>query len=458
MITAQLGRDADLAGIVDCWPIDMAAGPGAVDRANNDIGAFTVLRLVKALAGQTATRPRLHLVTANAQPALGGDVSGVDQAAIWGLGRVIGHQEFADLWGGLVDIDRADEPGHTAARLCDHLLADTSEDQVALRGTATLVPRLRPCTTLTKPFPTKLTPDATYVVTGGAGALGRVVATYLAERGARHLTLLGRSPVPPRNQWSSLSDGDPHHATVSTIQAIERRGVHVTTASVDITDAGAVADWLDRHTHTGGRPIRGIVHAAGSVSDQLLVDMSEQSFADVTAPKITGTRVLHDALAGHDLEFFVMFGSAGSTIAAPGQGNYAAANAFLDAFAYHRQSRGLPALTIGWGPWSVGMVEELKLERIYEQRGIELITPAVGARILDRLITQTALRRRDHRRLGPSPPHRARRASCRRCSPNWTPPTQSPATPTRTSRFSTCWRPPRKLIDTASSPSTCTAS
>ncbi len=389
LITAHLGRDADLAGIVDCWPIDMAPGLGAVDRANNDIGAFTVMRLVKALAGQTGTKPRLHLVTANAQPALGGDVSGVDQAAIWGLGRVIGHQEFPDLWGGLVDIDRADEPGHTAARLCGHLLADTSEDQVALRGAATLVPRLRPCATLTNPFPTKLTPDANYVVTGGAGALGRVVATYLADRGARHLTLLGRSPVPPRDQWPSLSDGDPHYATVSTIQAIERRGAHVTTASADITDAGAVADWLDGHTRNGGRPIRGIVHAAGSVSDQLLVNMSEQSFDAVTAPKITGTRVLHDALAGHDLEFFVMFGSAGSTIAAPGQGNYAAANAFLDAFAQHRQSQGLPALTIGWGPWSVGMVEELKLEGVYEHRGIELITPAVGARILDRLMTQT---------------------------------------------------------------------
>ena len=75
-----------------------------------------------------------------------------------------------------------------------------------------------------------------------------------------------------------------------------------------------------------------------------------------------------------------MFGSAGSTIASPGQGNYAAANAFLDAFAHYRQAQGLPALTIGWGPWSVGMVEELKLEKIYAQRGIELITPSVGAR------------------------------------------------------------------------------
>jgi acyl carrier protein len=106
------------------------------------------------------------------------------------------------------------------------------------------------------------------------------------------------------------------------------------------------------------------------------------------APKITGARVLHNAFRESHLEFFVMFGSAGSVIASPGQGNYAAANAVLDAFAHYRQAQGLPALTIGWGPWSVGMVEELKLEKIYAQRGIELITPAAGTRILDRLISQ----------------------------------------------------------------------
>ncbi len=106
------------------------------------------------------------------------------------------------------------------------------------------------------------------------------------------------------------------------------------------------------------------------------------------APKITGTRVLHDAFKDHDLEFFVMFGSAGRPSPRLARANYAAANAFLDAFAHYRRAQGLPALTIGWGPWSVGMVEELKLEKIYAQRGIELITPAVGARILDRLINQ----------------------------------------------------------------------
>lgn len=78
--------------------------------------------------------------------------------------------------------------------------------------------------------------------------------------------------------------------------------------------------------------------------------MSEADFVKVMAPKIDGTRALHNAFAGRELDFFVMFGSAGSVIASPGQGNYAAANAFLDAFAHYRQAQGLPALTIGWAP------------------------------------------------------------------------------------------------------------
>jgi acyl transferase domain-containing protein/acyl carrier protein len=383
---ATLGDESDLDGIVNCWPLDIADTRSVEE--NHQLGVFTTLRLVKALAERGTPGTRLHLITANAQPVAGATVKSVDQAAIWGLGRVVGHQELSEHWGGLVDIDGADDRPATAARICEHLLGDTAEDQIALRGSTKYVPRLRLCSGLTKPFPTKLTPDATYVVTGGAGALGRVVTTYLAERGARHITLLGRSAIPSRSSWPTLTEDDPHFATVTTIRALEHLGVHIATASLDVADEGQVASWLSDHAQAGGRPVRGIIHAAGSVRDQLLVNASEADFTAVMAPKITGTRVLHEAFKDHALEFFVMFGSAGSTIASPGQGNYAAANAFLDAFAHYRVAQGLPALTIGWGPWSVGMVEELKLEKLYAQRGIELITPAVGARILDRLINQ----------------------------------------------------------------------
>ncbi|MEU0495875.1 type I polyketide synthase [Mycobacterium sp. NPDC006124] len=392
VLTGHLERTGDLTGVVDCWPVDVVADPGdaAAADANLHLGVFTVVRLIKALAQHDAVIPRLYLVTANAQPAPGTTSCVADQATIWGLGRVLGHHEFAERWGGLVDVDDADEPAETAARVCDYVLADDPEDQIAVRGQTTYVPRIRPATSLTKALPTTLTPDATYVVTGGVGALGRTVATYLAEQGARHIVLLSRTAVPPRHEWSALTEDDPGFATVDAIRAVERLGAQVSTASVDVTDAARVRAWLDDHVREGGRPVRGVIHAAGTVHDQLLMNMSEEDFAKVLAPKMIGTRALHDAFAEHDLEFFVMFGSAGSAIASPGQGNYAAANAFLDAFAHRRQSQGLPAMTIGWGPWSVGMVEELRLEKVYAHRGIELITPSAGAKILDRLLNQKA--------------------------------------------------------------------
>jgi len=390
LVATHLDRDADLAGVVDCWPVDVVADPadpGAAD-ANLHVGVFTVLRLVKSLAAHDTVTPRLYLVTANAQAAPGTSSCVADQAAVWGLGRVIGHHEFAERWGGLVDVDDADDVADTAARVGDYVLSRDPEDQIAIRGRDVFVPRIRVSQDLTKAVPTTLTPDAAYVVTGGVGALGRTVATYLAERGARNIVLLSRSAIPPRSTWSTLTEDDAQFATVDAIRAVERLGARVSTASVDVTDAAQVRAWLADHTHEGGRPVRGIIHAAGTVHDQLLMNMSEEDFAKVLAPKMIGTRALHDTFADHDLEFFVMFGSAGSAIASPGQGNYAAANAFLDAFAHRRQAQGLPALTIGWGPWSVGMVEELKLEKVYAHRGIELITPSAGTRILDRLINQ----------------------------------------------------------------------
>jgi acyl transferase domain-containing protein/NAD(P)-dependent dehydrogenase (short-subunit alcohol dehydrogenase family)/acyl carrier protein len=394
LLEAHLEKEGGLAGIIDCWPLDICADPQG-ERANADtaetnteIGLFAILHLVKALADHDTVQPRLYLITANAQPALGTEALAVDQAPIWGLGRVIGHQEFVNRWGGLIDIDDADDRAETASRICEHVLTADPEDQIAIRGSDTFVPRLRPSTSLTTSFPTKLAPEGTYVVTGGAGALGRVAARYLAERGARHIALLSRREIPSRERWSQLPHDDRNHDAVATIRNIERLGARVTTASVDVTDADQVNSWLCHHLREEGRPIRGIVHAAGAVDDRLLVDMTEADFSKVMTAKVGGARVLHTTLQGHDLDFFVMFGSAGSVIAAPGQGNYAAANAFLDVFAHRLRAEGWPALTIGWGPWSVGMVEELKLEKIYAQRGIELITPAAGTRILDRLINQ----------------------------------------------------------------------
>ena len=112
---------------------------------NHRLGAFTALRLVKALAEHDAVKTRLYLVTANAQPVPGYDLKSVDQASIWGLGRVIGHQEFSERWGGLIDVDIEDDRAATAERVCEHILGGGPEDQIAIRGRTTFVPRMRPC-------------------------------------------------------------------------------------------------------------------------------------------------------------------------------------------------------------------------------------------------------------------------------------------------------------------------
>ena len=98
----------------------------------------TILHLAKAFADHDSVTPRLYVITANAQPALGTEPLAVEQAAVWGLGRVVGHQEFVDRWGGLIDIDDADDRTETGSRICAHILADEPEDQIAIRGRTTL--------------------------------------------------------------------------------------------------------------------------------------------------------------------------------------------------------------------------------------------------------------------------------------------------------------------------------
>ena len=391
LIDAHVAGEGDLAGIVNCWPLDVADATSASHDTEDEgrrVGVFAALYLVKAMARHATVSPRLYMVTANAQPAPGTERLAVDQAPVWGLGRVIGHQELTEKWGGLMDIDDRDDPERTAELLSKHILTEDAEDQIAIRGGETFVPRLLPMDSSTKSPAVKLTPDATYVVTGGLGALGRVVAEYLAQRGAREIALFSRTQFPPRSEWATMSVDDPQYTVVEAIRKIEKLGARITTASVDITDVDRVQQWARDHAEAGGRPVRGVIHAAGVVRDQLLVDMDEAAFASVLAPKIDGARVLSSVFHADELEFFVMFGSASSVIASPGQGNYAAANAFLDAFAWQLRAQGLPAQTIGWGPWSVGMVEDLDLRKMFEMRGVELITPAVGGQILDRVVNQ----------------------------------------------------------------------
>jgi acyl carrier protein len=168
-------------------------------------------------------------------------------------------------------------------------------------------------------------------------------------------------------------------------------------------------------------PLRGVVHAAGVLDDGILQRLDERRLRDVMAPKVEGAWNLHALTHDAALDFFVLFSSAASLLGSPGQAHYAAANAFLDALAWHRRARGRPALSINWGPWDeIGLVNRREQRRHLTRHGIEAIPADEGIRTLSHLLglgglsgleaTQVAVLDVDwaqwcsELRLGPNPP------------------------------------------------------
>ncbi|MFC3456349.1 SDR family NAD(P)-dependent oxidoreductase [Amycolatopsis speibonae] len=210
--------------------------------------------------------------------------------------------------------------------------ATTAEPEVTLRAGRLLVPRL--ATTPPAP-PNEVDPSGTFLITGGTGALGGVLARHLvATHGVRSLVLASRRGT----------------GAAGLREELEALGAKVTFVRCDVSDAVALAGLIE--ALPSDQPLRGVFHLAGVTADSTIDAMSEDHVRRVLKSKVDGARNLHDITKAHDLSAFVMFSSVSALVGAPGQGNYAAANAFLNALATHRQSLGLPAQSLAWGLWA----------------------------------------------------------------------------------------------------------
>ena len=358
LVEAALVSDQSACrGIVHLWSLD-AHNPQETTVASLNaaqaLGCGSALLLVQELARMEARDlPRLWLVTRGAQAA--GEESApldVAQSPLWGLGRVIA-QEHPTLWGGLVDLEPTASLGDVAARqLCDGICAPDGEDQLAFRQGRRYVARLmRKRRSATQERQIRWRPDGSYLITGGLGDLGLVVARWMVEQGARRLILLARTKLPLRSNWSSVEIGSRLAHQISAIQELEALGASVHLAPVDVADEAQLSGFLDKFCSEGWPPIRGVVHAAGVLQDGLLAQLDTAQLNTVLRPKMVGGWLLHRLLKDAPLDFFVLFSSAGSLLGQAGQGNYAAANAFLDALAHHRKAQGQPATSINWGAW-----------------------------------------------------------------------------------------------------------
>ena len=229
----------------------------------------------------------------------------------------------------------------------------------------------------TSPIETgSLRQDRTYLVTGGLGGIGCVLASWLAERGAGAIVLNGRR--------------DPDPEAAEAIEALRERGVTVAVELADVTDTAALDAMLERIDATLP-PLGGVIHSVGVLSDGALTNQTWEMFEAVLWPKVLGAWHLHRATAGRDLDLFVLFSSVAGVLGNAGQANHSAANAFLDQLAAHRRALGLPGQSIAWGAWSgLGEAEEQRerIARQLEAQGTGWIAPAQGLRALEELMRQ----------------------------------------------------------------------
>ena len=222
----------------------------------------------------------------------------------------------------------------------------------------------------------RLRADRTYLVTGGLGGIGCVVAEWLADHGAGVIVLNGRR--------------DPDTAAEEAIRALRDRGIRVEVELADVTDAAAVDAMLAR-MDASLPPLGGVIHSVGVLSDGALSNQNWERFEQVLWPKIIGGWHLHRATLHRDLDLFVLFSSVTGVLGNAGQANHAAANAFLDQLAGHRRALGLPGQSIAWGAWSgLGEAEEQRerISRQLESSGTGWMTPQKGLMAFDRLVRE----------------------------------------------------------------------
>lgn len=217
--------------------------------------------------------------------------------------------------------------------------------------------------------------DGTYLITGGLGALGLRVANWLAEQGAGAVALLARR--------APSAEGE------AALKEIRAKGTKAFVLQGDVSDHKSLQSAL-KQLPKDAPPVRGVVHAAGVLADGVIADMSLDQLDRAMSPKVRGTWNLHIATRDLPLDFFVLFSSVASVLGSPGQANYAAGNAFLDALAHARRQAGLPATAVNWGPWAgSGMAAEAGRDESVKSRGMMLIEPHDGLDLLGKLMKMT---------------------------------------------------------------------
>lgn len=321
-------------------------------------------RLFRAAVAAELRSP-IWIVTRGAQRVTDTDTVAPHQSCLWGFGRAA-SLELPHVWGGLADLSEggdnaADEWSALIDRIAASHGAAVRDDQLALRDRAVYMPRLARRSAPPSGVPLQLRDDATYLVTGGLGAIGLEIAGYLAANGARNLVLTSRRA--------------PSDAAQQRIDALcEQHGCTIRAVAGDVADAHDVARLL-ASVQAELPPLAGIVHAAGEIGTTPLSTLQDAEVDRVFAGKVWGAWHLSEAAVDLKLDFFISTSSIASVWGGFGQTAYGAANAFLDGLAWRLREQGILGVSVNFGPWSAGMADAESRARL-DRRGVQTLSPA----------------------------------------------------------------------------------
>jgi acyl transferase domain-containing protein len=364
-------RDSGLLprNILHCWSVTQNGDPLlALSPDDSELSAFYSLLFLSQALGDHCLENAISIgvVSNNLSDVTGAEQVRPEKAPILGLCRVI-PQEYRTFSCRNVDIVLNDsgETIHPPA-LIDNLIAEVKSNSpepiIAYRGNRRWIQTFEPAT-LPKHTETKLRfrENGVYLITGGLGGIGLTLAKYLAQTVHAKLVLVGRSQVPPHDDWAAIRDaGDHRSRKVRDLSAIEESGGEIMALAADVTDLIQMKDVIAK-TYRRFGALHGVIHAAGIAGGGIIQLKTQESADRVFAPKVKGTLVLEAVLKNVRLDFLVLCSSVTSVLGGVGLADYAGANAFLDAFAQKRSSRdGTFVVSINWDTWQeVGMTVDL---------------------------------------------------------------------------------------------------